>query len=276
MDNQGHSLLYTLSPLQIKLRGLLGLMATLNKQFTLDGCRNIWVIKAPESSCGKGIKLFYRLQEILDCEKGMGGRTVQKYLETPLLTSIGPTIGPTEPPHPSSLGLKQSISNSIKFDLRIWVLVTSYAPLEAYIYSNVYGRRCSAVYTNDVSKLFNAYIHLTNYSIQKKQQPSSSKQHDRSLFLSDRTNASKGLLPKISASTRKLRNVCNSFRDVMYVTATQPSLGSQIEKEKEKERSCGTSRSSKVGVNAGVDAPAMSEAELLLCKLKLKLRLNFV
>ena len=75
-----------LSTLQIKLRGLLHLLLQLNAQHrSIDGLRNVWVIKAPESSCGKGVKLFYRLQEILDCERGMGGRSVQKYLELPLL-----------------------------------------------------------------------------------------------------------------------------------------------------------------------------------------------
>ena len=43
------------------------------------------MVKAPEASCGTGLKLLHRLTDILECERGFGGRTVQKYVEMSLL-----------------------------------------------------------------------------------------------------------------------------------------------------------------------------------------------
>lgn len=106
-----------------------------------------------------GIKLLHRLDDILECERGMGGRTVQKYIENPLLAPLHtahatPAYPPSIPPslHPSSLSLSSSSplsiptptplsSNCYKFDLRVWVLVTSFDPLVAWLHKKVYGRR---------------------------------------------------------------------------------------------------------------------------------------
>ena len=70
--------------------------------------------------------------------------------------------------------LKQSINrDQVKFDLRVWVLVTSFEPgdLKAFIYTAVYGRRCSVPYTSNVQSLNETLGHLTNYSLQKKSIP---------------------------------------------------------------------------------------------------------
>ena len=91
----------------------------------------------------------------------MGGRTVQKYVETPLLTN-----------HFRHQSHNNSVeSASFKFDLRVWVLVTSFAPTRAYIYNRVYGRRCRAPYNYSASSITDTYTHLTNYSIQSKINP---------------------------------------------------------------------------------------------------------
>ena len=110
-------------------------------------------MQAPEACQGVGIKLLCKLQEVLDCEKGMGGRTVQKYVENPLLAPYN--------------GKSSKIPRFIKFDLRVWVLVTSFSPLKAFIFSNIYGRCCCVPYDDDISTLSDNLIHLTNYSIQK-------------------------------------------------------------------------------------------------------------
>lgn len=54
-----------------------------------------------------------------------------------------------------------------KFDLRLYVLVTSYRPLKAYQYLHGFARFCNAKYTNDMGDLDNPFIHLTNVAIQK-------------------------------------------------------------------------------------------------------------
>ena len=68
---------------------------------------------------------------------------MQRYLKTPLLL------------------------NGYKFDLRIYVLVTSVNPLEVFIYREGFGRFSTQPYTLDPNDKTNKYIHLTNVSINK-------------------------------------------------------------------------------------------------------------
>ena len=214
LSNRGFQILL----LQNALKGF-------RKQFTIDGFKNIWIVKAPDVSRGVGMQLLYRLDDILECEKGMGCRTVQKYIESPLLalcfqrqskgarssnkisnsaatrprSSPGlhrnPTVvvnqlqgdpsklsklplkrlrlGLKKDPDPNSNDHLSSINTEnakAKFDLRVWVLVTSFEPsgLKAYVYTAVYGRRCRVPYTGCISQLNDNFVHLTNYSIQKK------------------------------------------------------------------------------------------------------------
>ena len=59
--------------------------------------------------------------------------------------------------------------NGHKFDLRIYVVVTSYEPLRVYVYKEGLARFASETYSNKFNKK-NKYQHLTNYSINKKNQ----------------------------------------------------------------------------------------------------------
>ena len=54
-----------------------------------------------------------------------------------------------------------------KFDLRLYVLVTSFNPLEAFYYEDGFVRIATVPYSNDPADLHNLFIHLTNSSIQK-------------------------------------------------------------------------------------------------------------
>ena len=54
-----------------------------------------------------------------------------------------------------------------KFDLRIYVLVTSYRPLKVYLYELGFARFCVEKYSNDFSERENMFIHLTNVAIAK-------------------------------------------------------------------------------------------------------------
>ena len=52
-----------------------------------------------------------------------------------------------------------------KFDIRLYVLVTSYRPLRAWVSDAAFCRFCTEPYgTGDLS---NAYVHLTNVAVQK-------------------------------------------------------------------------------------------------------------
>lgn len=52
-----------------------------------------------------------------------------------------------------------------KFDIRQWVLVTSFEPLVLYFFSSCYLRICGSEYGLD--DLQDPFKHLSNYSIQK-------------------------------------------------------------------------------------------------------------
>lgn len=54
-----------------------------------------------------------------------------------------------------------------KFDLRLYVLVTSFRPLKAYQFKLGFCRFCTVKYDSSVAELDNMYVHLTNVSVQK-------------------------------------------------------------------------------------------------------------
>lgn len=104
-----------------------------------EGRMNYWIMKPSASSRGRGIQLVNEISQITYGEPMI----VQKYIKNPLLL------------------------NGYKFDLRIYVLVTSVNPLEAFIYKEGFGRFSTAPFTLDPNDKGNKYIHLTNYSINK-------------------------------------------------------------------------------------------------------------
>lgn len=55
-----------------------------------------------------------------------------------------------------------------KFDMRIYVLVTSYNPLRIYMYDEGLARFATEDYSNDPNILKNKFVHLTNFSINKR------------------------------------------------------------------------------------------------------------
>jgi hypothetical protein len=57
--------------------------------------------------------------------------------------------------------------NGHKFDLRIYVVVTSFDPLRIYVYKEGLARFASEEYSTKLNK-DNKYQHLTNYSVNKK------------------------------------------------------------------------------------------------------------
>lgn len=127
-----------------KIRRVLKGLEKYLPQLDMEGCENVWIIKPGQNARGSGVRCVKDLDEILDSGCKMQSRVVQKYTEKPLLV-------------PMPLGM-------CKFDLRIWVLVTSCDPLQVYIYNTCYCRLCQEPYT--LSNL-DAYRHLANFSIQK-------------------------------------------------------------------------------------------------------------
>lgn len=110
---------------------------SLNSEMT----NNIWIVKPAGKSRGRGIFVSNNYEEIDKKTKGKDEWIVQKYIEKPLII------------------LKH------KFDFRVWVLVTDWNPLTAYIYDNCYLRFCSGEY--DDKHLDDIFMHLSNNCIQK-------------------------------------------------------------------------------------------------------------
>lgn len=54
-----------------------------------------------------------------------------------------------------------------KFDLRVYALVTSYAPLTVWIYRTGFTRFSASRYSSDPADIANAFMHLTNVAVQK-------------------------------------------------------------------------------------------------------------
>lgn len=102
--------------------------------------RKMWIVKPRASSQGKGIFLLRDIRELPLNEHSV----VSRYVHNPLLIQ------------------------GLKFDLRVYVLVTGYDPLRAYIYREGLVRFASMPYSTDDEHLQDAYRHLTNYSINKK------------------------------------------------------------------------------------------------------------
>ncbi|XP_066994664.2 tubulin polyglutamylase ttll-4 isoform X2 [Anabrus simplex] len=98
-----------------------------------------WIIKPPASARGTGIKVINRWAQIPKKRP----LVVQKYISEPYLI------------------------NGSKFDLRLYVLVTSMNPLRIYLYDDGLVRFASVKYSSDMACLGDRYMHLTNYSINK-------------------------------------------------------------------------------------------------------------
>lgn len=100
---------------------------------------NYWIIKPIGLSRGRGISVVSDIDEVSYSRPIV----IQRYISDPFLF----------------LGFK--------FDLRIYVLVTSFAPIEAFIYKEGLARFGSRPYSSRLESLRDNRIHLTNSSIQK-------------------------------------------------------------------------------------------------------------
>mmetsp|Transcript_23744 Transcript_23744/g.76297 ORF Transcript_23744/g.76297 Transcript_23744/m.76297 type:complete len:458 (+) Transcript_23744:204-1577(+) len=106
----------------------------------------MWIMKPYNAAQGRGIFIVNKLAQIKRWSSGRWGPlresyVISRYVEDPLL-----------------VGGK-------KFDLRLYVLVTSYRPLRVYQYAHGFARFCNVKYV--LSDVHNPYVHLTNVAIQK-------------------------------------------------------------------------------------------------------------
>lgn len=103
----------------------------------------LYIVKPPASAEGRGIRMLSRREELPAPDKAA---IVQRYIADPYLI------------------------DGTKFDMRIYVAVTSFDPLRVYIFEEGLGRFATAPYSATVSRsnLQNRYAHLTNYALNKR------------------------------------------------------------------------------------------------------------
>ncbi|XP_015449057.2 probable tubulin polyglutamylase TTLL1 isoform X5 [Pteropus alecto] len=113
-----------------------------------------WIMKPCGKAQGKGIFLINKLSQIKKWSRDSKTSSfvsqstkeayvISLYINNPLL-----------------IGGK-------KFDLRLYVLVSTYRPLRCYMYKLGFCRFCTVKYTRSTSELDNMFVHLTNVAIQK-------------------------------------------------------------------------------------------------------------
>lgn len=116
--------------------------------------QSTWIMKPCGKSQGAGIFLINKLSKLKKWSREaksllqpqLGSKetyVISRYIDNPLL-----------------IGGK-------KFDLRLYVLVTSFRPLKAYLFQHGFCRFCTVKYDTSVTELDNMYVHLTNVSVQK-------------------------------------------------------------------------------------------------------------
>ena len=99
----------------------------------------LWIMKPVASSCGRGIKIINKSTKI----NPKKGYLVSDYIQNPHLI------------------------NDIKYDLRIYAMLTSLDPLRIYIYKEGLARFATEKYSLHQSKLNQKFRHLTNFSLNK-------------------------------------------------------------------------------------------------------------
>eukprot|EP00743_Colponemidia_sp_Colp-15_P008256 GILK01008960.1.p1 GENE.GILK01008960.1~~GILK01008960.1.p1 ORF type:complete len:1151 (-),score=218.57 GILK01008960.1:197-3385(-) len=99
----------------------------------------LWICKPHASSRGRGVFVTNRADEIPHASNMI----VSRYISNPLLI------------------------NGYKFDIRLYVAVTSFNPLRIYLYKEGFARIATVQYNQRPDNIDNRFMHLTNYSVNK-------------------------------------------------------------------------------------------------------------
>lgn len=128
-----------------------------------------WIVK-PTSRCqGKGIFLVNRLPQILKWAKEK--REAEQHYAFSGVSSAASTSSSGQSMMGSFI-VSKYISNPLligkkKFDLRLYVLVTSFKPLVAYLHESGFARFCATKYSEKCVTEEDLGAHLTNVALQK-------------------------------------------------------------------------------------------------------------
>jgi len=96
-------------------------------------------MKPTNQACGRGIKVVTKDSDV----KNKKDYLASEYINNPHLI------------------------NNFKYDLRIYILVTSYDPLRIYMFKDGLTRFATYEYNDKVKDVKKRFIHLTNFSVNK-------------------------------------------------------------------------------------------------------------
>ncbi len=96
-------------------------------------------MKPSNSACGRGIKMVTKETKI----KNKKDYLVSQYIRNPHLI------------------------NDLKYDLRIYIFVSSYDPLRIYMFEEGLTRFATHKYSTNLKEVKKRFVHLTNFSVNK-------------------------------------------------------------------------------------------------------------
>ena len=109
-----------------------------------DDAKAYWIRKPVASSCGRGIKVVSSSQPIKNKQyPPPSGYLYSRYISNPHLI------------------------NGLKYDLRVYVVVTCFDPLRIYVFEEGLVRFATEQYKLNKRTIKKRYTHLTNYSVNK-------------------------------------------------------------------------------------------------------------
>jgi tubulin polyglutamylase TTLL11 len=164
----------------------------------LKNNKDCWMIAKPSRGCGgEGIFLFKNKFNAPILNKEF---VIQKYLSKPLL-----------------------IENK-KFDLRLYVLIKSLEPLEAYFWNEGLVRFCTEDYLEPTDEnIEKLYMHLTNFSLNKE-----SEKYINPLEYGEENRGTKRLLSQFFEQLRSEKGINTEYVKQQIVTTIQKTIVSLI------------------------------------------------
>ncbi|CAK6973175.1 tubulin polyglutamylase TTLL4 [Scomber scombrus] len=182
----------------------------LRKAWEDSGSKQKWIIKPPASARGVGIQVIHKWSQMPRRRPLL----VQKYLHKPYLISGN------------------------KFDLRIYVYVSSYDPLRIYIFTDGLVRFASCKYSSSMKTLSNKFMHLTNYSVNKKNSEYQTNSDDKAC--QGHKWALKALWQYLSAKGVNTTVLWEKIKDIVIKTiiASEPYVNSLLKMHVKSPYSC--------------------------------------
>ena len=110
-----------------------------------------WIMKPTARAQGQGIFLVNKIKQLQKWANNSKLPLNQQFMKEPYVIS-------RYIDRPLLIGNK-------KFDLRIYVLVTSYRPLKVWLSSQGFARFCNEKYSYEAADIDNMMAHLTNVAI---------------------------------------------------------------------------------------------------------------